>query len=144
MRLAYNRETFLLAFALTVTLACSGRDDRVRTPVEDKDPDLPVEVASEAAFEPRAVRVSIQSDGVLVAWEGTGQNIPRFHVYRREANSDEWNRLDEVSVGKASRGMFTFLDVTATPGTTYIYGVSTENYYRRESRRVESEAINVP
>ena len=136
----------VVLFSAIVLLGCGdgeNANDARREPTaigEHDDPGPPVE----DVFEPWTVTVSCAGDGCLVTWQGSGQNIPRFEVYRREIKDSSWSSLAQIAVGKASKGDFTYVDAAAKPGFSYCYGVSAVNCFQRESEIVETAPITVP
>ena len=107
------------------------------------------------AYPPASVSASNQGDGVLIEWVHKGglcapSNIIRVHhysVYRREPGATGWTELFQEPGTNDCPEVFQFLDTTARPGRTYVYGVSIVKNVQGgregpESEVMESAAIN--
>ncbi|MEF8873200.1 MAG: S8 family serine peptidase [Candidatus Thermoplasmatota archaeon] len=75
---------------------------------------------------PREIDAEVLDDGVELTWkeplDDGGSSITGYSIYRKESGEDEFEWLGEVD-GEITE----YLDKTVSPGTEYIYAVTSEN-----------------
>jgi hypothetical protein len=105
-------------------------------------------------LEPLSVQVSLDPPAAIrIVWQGTGEYLTLFTVYRREEGSNDWQEVGRVEVDGASSSSsgtattlgqtYSLIDSKVLPGT-YVYGVVATNAYPFSSDIGESESIKVP
>jgi hypothetical protein len=133
--------------------SCAGEAVQVpegtpcRGPVEDHDPSLDELLCAGFKFAdpPFKLAAKVLDEGVVVSWVGTGQENLEYRVRRRVPPSNDWQALGVVPGGRFARGEFSFVDVTATHGVTYVYGATASNTaYKTESQLMVTPPISVP
>lgn len=95
---------------------------------------------------PPWLTVTSLSGIVTLQWPGTGEDLLRYDVYRKDSparepalsGAEEWLLLGSVQPGADHRETYQFDDLSAKPGVSYLYGVRAVNVYGKESAIVEA------
>jgi len=104
----------------------------------------PTEAAALVPLAPPSVSAEGRSNGIRVAWSGTGQDDVHYLVHRKAPGSQEWAQLAAVAISGDNRGPYSYVDTSAERGKTYVYGVGAVNSAGRESAITESGPVTVP
>lgn len=92
---------------------------------------------------PAQVTVRATTDAIVLAWLGTGDDrVKHYQVYRKVADSEDWQRIAKVEAIGDNKGWYEFRDTAIEQSVAYIYGVSAIDTYGNESAISTSPLVN--
>jgi hypothetical protein len=111
------------------------------TPTPATNADITREDAAKVLpLSPSEVESESITGRIVLRWQGTGEMINHYNVYRKTPTED-WHLLGNVQVIGDNTSWYEFTDSTTRLGTTYIYGVTAAGNYGNESLISESSSI---
>jgi oxalate decarboxylase/phosphoglucose isomerase-like protein (cupin superfamily) len=93
---------------------------------------------------PPQVTAELVAGAVLVKWNGTGESLAQYEVYRKIAGAQDWTHMTNVQAREENTGSYQWRDTSTRPGTTYSYGITAVSSYGTKSSMVESAALTRP
>ncbi|MGH2541356.1 MAG: hypothetical protein ACRDIB_01080 [Ardenticatenaceae bacterium] len=104
----------------------------------------PEEAAQIVPLPPARLLVEVEEGRVVLRWRGTGGDLDRYDIYRKESEVEEWQSVAAVPATEDNTHWYEWEGPAASAGTTYIYGIEAVSLFGTSSPLVEADPVAAP